>query len=85
MTYSQNADDVERLIEPIQHKVSRDAPRDYELPNMSLDSPPDQWVRVENADCASDTVENLRSLRPRALQQKLDDSLEVGECLVGID
>lgn len=59
MSYSQNADNIKRGIEAIQRKISSYPPRNHELANMLVDSPPDERMGLENADCTSDVLERL--------------------------
>ena len=62
MPYSQNANDIKRRIEPIERKISSYSPRDHELANMFVNSPPDERMGVENVDCAANILERLGCL-----------------------
>lgn len=85
MSYAQNANDIKGRIEPIERKISSYPARDHELANMLVNSPPDERMGLESADCASDILKRLGGLLRRALQQELDNSFEISERLVGID
>ena len=85
MTDSQNADGVKRRIEPIERKISSYSPRDNELANMRVNSPPDERMGLKNSNCASNILECLGGLLRRAIEQELDNSLEVCERLIRVD
>src|SRR6266700_2336863 len=44
MPYPQEADHIERLIEAIERKVPGRTLRDDKLPNVIVDSAPDEWM-----------------------------------------
>jgi hypothetical protein len=50
-----------------------------------VDSPSDEGMRFQNIDGGADACKSLRSDLRGALEQELDDTFEVGECLFGID
>ena len=59
--------------------------RNDEFADVIVDSPSDQRMRFENADCGSDAVERLGRDRGRSLEQELNNALKIGECFVGVD
>lgn len=85
MPYSQDTDYVESGIESIEGEVSGCSPRHDEFANAIVYSSSDEWMCLENTDCASDALERLRRNLERGLKQELDNTFKVGECLVGVD
>jgi len=85
MPYTQDSDDVVRGIETIEGEISGSSPRDDELTNVIVRSSSDERMWFENADRAADTLRRLRRSLGRGLQQELGATLEVGECLAGVD
>jgi len=85
MPYSQDSADVEHRIETIEGEISGCSLRDDEFANVIVYASSDERVCVENADCASDALKGLRRSLVRGLQQELDNTFKVGECLVGVD
>src|ERR1700730_11599925 len=84
MSYSQDSDSVECGIETIESQISSCLPRDDEFTNLIIYSSSDVRMCFENADCASDAIKRLRRSLGRGLQQELDNTLKVGECLVRV-
>ena len=85
MPYAQDSYDFECGIETIEGEISRCSLRNDEFADVIVDSPSDERMRFENADGAADAVERLGSDLGRSLQQELDNTLKVGECLVGVN
>ena len=83
--YTQDSYDVECGIETIEGKISGCSLRNDEFANVTVYSPSDEWMCFENGDSASDTAQRLGRNLGRGFQEELDDTLEVGKCLGGVD
>ncbi len=59
MSYSEDANYVERRIETIEGKVPGCSLGDDQFPNVSIDAPPDEGMRFQDANGASDVQERL--------------------------
>ena len=68
MPYPQDSDDVERGIETIEGEVSGHSPRDDQFAEGFVFSSPDERMRFEYADGASDALERLRRSPGSGLQ-----------------
>jgi hypothetical protein len=59
MSYSKDADYVERRIETIEGKVPGRSPGDHQFSNVRIDAPPDEGMVFQDANGASDIQERL--------------------------